>query len=595
MRKKGWMKKIIAGFLCIAMIAGICACGGGKDKSPDKDAGTKADVSAEENDSADTASDGEGDGVKDEDVVTITAMFDVGGDGVSTDDAVGQYIKDKLGIVIEYTNVTDDKLKVMAAGGDLPDLVELHNDAGVQMMDNLINSGALWPMDEWLENNGENLKAKIPDGLKYSKEVVGKGQTWFIPVEVQTMNEDLPNKNGFVGFFTRWDYYKELGCPEIHNEDEYLELLKQMVDAHPETADGKKVYGLSGWIDWGLWPYTISYPFSHGYGNQPNNQLWNKETGELEDMFTLEDGIFWKTLAFFNKAYRMGIMDPEAFTMKAAQYDAKVANGEVLACAYGWQQPDLSVCGEDAGMFVIPGAFPYISQIYPNESSLGYGRNNSLVISSKCEHPEKVMELLDFLNSDEGSRLARTGIQGVDWDYVDGKPELIGSRLENFLNGESDAPETGINRYKWLTSQTATNQAEDGYPLDLTTAKEYSVQSVTAAEKDFSEYYTNGEAKYPGEAYVALVNEGKMKTIGKPGKAVGLMASVSDESAKVFTKADEYFQANIAKIITCADDEAFAAQKQKMIDDVLAMGYEKALEEVHEKYEEAKETAKVFE
>ena len=70
---------------------------------------------------------------------------------------------------------------------------------------------------------------------------------------------------------------------------------------------------------------------------------------------------------------------------------------------------------------------------------------------------------------------------------------------------------------------------------------------------------------------------------------------MSDESAKVFTKADEYFQANIAKIITCADYDAFAAQKQKMINDVMAMGYEKALEEVREKFEEAKETAKVFE
>ena len=50
------------------------------------------------------------------------------------------------------------------------------------------------------------------------------------------------------------------------------------------------------------------------------------------------------------------------------------------------------------------------------------------------------------------------------------------------------------------------------YPLDLTLAKEYSVRSVNAAEKDFCDYYTNGEASYPGEAYVQLVNEGKMKT-----------------------------------------------------------------------------------
>lgn len=60
-------------------------------------------------------------------------------------------------------------------------------------------------------------------------------------------------------------------------------------------------------------------------------------------MFTKEDGIFWKGLAFFNKAYRMGIMDPEAFTMKAAQYNEKVKSGAVLTCEYNWVQPDKAV------------------------------------------------------------------------------------------------------------------------------------------------------------------------------------------------------------------------------------------------------------
>ncbi len=114
-------------------------------------------------------------------------------------------------------------------------------------------------------------------------------------------DKENPKKNGFVGFFTRWDCYKELGCPEITSEDEYLDVLKQMVDAHPETEDGKKVYALSGWTDWGLWPYKISYPFSFGYENLDNNQLFSHVTGDLEDMFTKEDGIFWKSLSFLIK------------------------------------------------------------------------------------------------------------------------------------------------------------------------------------------------------------------------------------------------------------------------------------------------------
>ena len=148
-------------------------------------------------------------------------------------------------------------------------------------------------------------------------------------------------------------------------------------------------------------------------------------------MFTVEDGPLWKALSFYNKAYRMGIMDPEAFTMKNSQYDDKIKNGEVLVCNYNWTQPDKNICGEDAAMYMIPGTFPYAMQIYPYANPLGYQAANALVISANCEYPERAMELIEFMTSDEGARLVRTGVPGEDWDVVDGEPELIGKRLEN--------------------------------------------------------------------------------------------------------------------------------------------------------------------
>ena len=534
-----------------------------------------------------------------DEVITLTVMGEVGNDCISTDDAIGRKIKEELGIVLECTMVTNDKLKVMAAGGDLPDIIQLHE--APTMAKSLIDAGALYPMDEWLGNNGENIKTKIPDGLKWSKDVLGGGQTYVLPVAIEVTDKENPKKNGFVGFFTRWDCYKELGCPEITSEDEYLDVLKQMVDAHPETEDGKKVYALSGWTDWGLWPYKISYPFSFGYENLDNNQLFSHVTGELEDMFTKEDGIFWKSLSFFNKAYRMGIMDPEAFTMKNAQYHSKVSNGEILVAADNWDTPDVAICGENAGMYVLPGAFPYIAGIYPLESRLGYTTTNAICISANCKYPEKAMELLEYLNSDEGSRLVRTGIQGEDWDIVDGKPELIGKRLDNFVSNNTQekdyadkASPQGIGKYSWMCSIQAINPTADGYPNDLTNSKEYTMLSVSAADKDFSDYYGAGKAQYPGEAYVQLVEEGKMKSLDANLITGKLMEPVSDDAVKIFSKADEYFQANIAKIITCEDEAAFEAQKQKMISDVLAMGYEKALAEVQEQFEKAKEMEKQF-
>ena len=66
------------------------------------------------------------------------------------------------------------------------------------------------------------------------------------------------------------------------------------------------------------------------------------------------------------------------------------------------------------------------------------------------------------------------------------------------------------------------------------------------------------------------------------------------EETPRYSIAMEYFQANIAKVITCADDDAFEEQKQKMISDVMAMGYESALEEVQANFEEAKNVVDSF-
>ncbi|GAA6303574.1 extracellular solute-binding protein [Eisenbergiella tayi] len=587
MRNTKLWKKTTAILMCAAMLTGLCACSKGAETGSSE---TVADSNGAKTEQAAESED---------EVITLTVMGEVGNDCISTDDAIGRKIKEELGIVLECTMVTNDKLKVMAASGDLPDIIQLHE--APTMAKSLIDAGALYPMDEWLENNGENIKTKIPDGLKWSKDVLGGGQTYVLPVAIEVTDKENPKKNGFVGFFTRWDCYKELGCPEITSEDEYLDVLKQMVDAHPETEDGKKVYALSGWTDWGLWPYKISYPFSFGYENLDNNQLFSHVTGELEDMFTKEDGIFWKSLSFFNKAYRMGIMDPEAFTMKNAQYHSKVSNGEILVAADNWDTPDVAICGENAGMYVLPGAFPYIAGIYPLESRLGYTTTNAICISANCKYPEKAMELLEYLNSDEGSRLVRTGIQGEDWDIVDGKPELIGKRLDNFVSNNTQekdyadkASPQGIGKYSWMCSIQAINPTADGYPNDLTNSKEYTMLSVSAADKDFSDYYGAGKAQYPGEAYVQLVEEGKMKSLDANLITGKLMEPVSDDAVKIFSKADEYFQANIAKIITCEDEAAFEAQKQKMISDVLAMGYEKALAEVQEQFEKAKEMEKQF-
>ena len=50
-------------------------------------------------------------------------------------------------------------------------------------------------------------------------------------------------------YAVRWDLYKEIGSPEIKNDDDYVEALKKMKEIYPETEDGLPVYALSAYND----------------------------------------------------------------------------------------------------------------------------------------------------------------------------------------------------------------------------------------------------------------------------------------------------------------------------------------------------------
>ena len=69
---------------------------------------------------------------------------------------------------------------------------------------------------------------------------------------------------------------------------------------------------------------------------------------------------------------------------------------------------------------------PYVSMYITNEFGdapvladiRGYGYLMNMITTS-CEHPDKVIKLFDFLTSKEGQLLVTLGIEGVTWNYTD--------------------------------------------------------------------------------------------------------------------------------------------------------------------------------
>lgn len=599
--KNDIFKRIMALAIVVLMCVTLFACGTGKDKGATT--GTVITTTAGTIDTSKEDATGATENVPDKSPIKLTigvpTQNNTLGDGTHQEYPVFSEITAQTGVTLDLVTYDAEKFKVLAAGGDLPDLISITEGT---YADTLISSGALLELDELLEKYGQNIIKNAPLAIKWSKQLVGNGKVYILPITVTAGNLSSPSVLGGFTFNTRYDIYKAIGSPKMSGEDDFLGVLKQMQDYQREATGNNKIYALSAWSDWGLWPYTFAYPYGNGFNLTDPNHLLNLETGEMEHQFLKEDGAFWKGLYFFNKAYRMGIFNPDGFTMKYAQYEEQIRNGTLLTEGFNWVQPDKEICGEMAIMTLLPGAFPVIPALYDMATPLGSLKGGARAINANCEYPERAMQLLNYFDSEDGARTLRNGIKGVDWDVVNGKAQYIGPRLEAIKEGkgfeyENEHPTGTGGDYRadalplyWTSGEFKTSDDE---PLALMSSEEMKKIGVSEAAKSFAQDFSP-DFVYQGQAYEKWVNEGIAKTYTSYPVEIFLFPAMSTESLQAENKAAEYFAANIAKIIMAKDDTSFNTIKAEMIKDVRAMGLEASEAEFQKNYETAKTLVSSF-
>ncbi|NJD01507.1 MAG: hypothetical protein FIA99_02635 [Ruminiclostridium sp.] len=583
--KSNIFKRLMAVSIAAIMSVSLFACGS-KQGGTTESSSTAASSESTESSPSTTA--------VDKTPITLTiGMGSTLSDGTHQDNSVFKEIEAQTGVTLSFVNYDVEKFKVLSAGGDLPDIFRVFSATAPS----LIESGALLPLDDLLDKYGQNIKQNIPIALKWSKQVAGKGKTYLLPA-FTTVADTSSSIDAGPTFNTRYDIYKAVGSPKMSGEDDYLNVLKQMQDYQRKATGDKKIYALSAWSDWGLWVYLISYPFAHGYTNSALNHFVNRETGVIESGLTAADGIFWKGLKFFNKAYRMGIFDPEAFTMKYGQYEAKVKAGTVLVADAQWFSLDATVLGDKAVLVQLAGAFPVLTDVYTAENPIGYQMEQARAINASTKYPERAMQLLNYFDSVDGARTLFNGIKGVDWDVVGGKAQLIGPRLEALKNGTindyAKANPTGIDGETYAAMGSAWTSGEfktpDGLPLNLKNTTEFKQNGVPTNKKSFAQDF-DPSFSYPGQVYAKWVKDGLAKTISTYPFAAFIIPPASAENEQISNKAAEYYVANMAKIIMAKDDATFDSVREAVIKEVMSMGMEAVNAEYKKNYESAEALA----
>ncbi|MBB6670217.1 hypothetical protein [Cohnella nanjingensis] len=475
---------------------------------------------------------------------------------------VANEIKAKTGVTMDIISSDPDKIKVMLAGGDLPDIMILPPDQAKVALDGKL----VMPLDELL--------AKAPNISKFQTalDVINArlnntdGHHYFLPINIAPNAKPFSNYAPWIGWYTRWDYYKEQGYPELKSYDDMIPMLADELKKHPTTDEGKKVYGLSGWTDWGLWSYYVPFVYAEGWTESTKNTT-TKPDGSYVYRYAA-DGPFWRGVEFYNKAFRAGILDKEAFTQKYSDYQGKVKSGQLLTIHMGWELDGANAYfkakGQDDKGFVAQVVDGATSQAYSLQSIVGLN-DPWIVISKNCKDPERAIAFLDYLYSYEGSGLLSNGLKGTQWDIENGKPEFTDATIKARTEDKDFGVKTGVGLYGKLQGLGgSTVDPSTGAYLDYGLTEKYFKTKLNPLDKDYSEHYGG---TYPGDAWNKLVEQGKAKSLS-PAFIPALPALQSqgdDDLAKIEANIEQILIKETPKAVMAKDDAAFQKEKERIL------------------------------
>ena len=241
----------------------------------------------------------------------------------------------------------------------------------------------------------------------------------------------------------RWDLYKELGYPDIADLDGLLDVLGQMMEAHPTNDAGDPAYPLSLWADWdggdGMLGIANVVQLTTWYGEKLRGSVILKPDGTFTPL-TDKTGSYYKILHFLNDAYRRGLVDPDSGTQDWNTACAKMSAGQVYLMWYSWQvgfwNSEDRLQDGTAFIFV-----PVADQNYYCDADAYFGSGRLFGVGSQVDDAkyEKILEFLNWYASPEALEYQHAGIK--DFNYTVGEDGKYTAINTNALMDNLPVPE----------------------------------------------------------------------------------------------------------------------------------------------------------
>lgn len=400
MNKKRALTTLTATALLLSTFLG--ACSSKNDSTPDSSA-TSPSSSTEATASKDAQK-----------PATFTYFLFDPGDNVPQHTKIGDIIQQKTGVTVKYERLVgeqEQKLGVMVAGGDYPDLIQ------TGLTQKLIDAKALIPLEELIEKHAPNIKRIY--GPYWNRLKALDGHIYALP---QVAPTGTPSKGISPAFWIQKEVLKDAGFPKITTFDQYVEVLKAYWKKHPQIDGADTIPFEILTYDWRHFTLTTAMQFLAG-GPNDSRALVDPEKNELK-FYQTDENISKRYYSKLNDMYNEGMIDKEAFVMNFEQYLAKLSSGRVLGMFdQKWQfqtaLDSLKQQGKNNRMFV-PLQLTFDESIkadYLDVPSLNYNAGFSITVN--CKDPVRAIQYADFMASDEGQILRNWGVKDEDFKVSD--------------------------------------------------------------------------------------------------------------------------------------------------------------------------------
>lgn len=245
------------------------------------------------------------------------------------------------------------------------------------------------------------------DGL----DIFDDGHIWGVPRST-VMRAD--------GFALNENWLKNLNIDyhegDFLTTDEFFDILYAFTYDDPDGNGADDTYGLMGYS---LPDGTLITSLQHIFGIGTGSEFFMMDGKPEMLKYSREYDNYKRYLAFANKCWEAGVIDPDAFSIDLTVATDRRTFGTV-GC-YSTYPGTMTVVATDD----FPETYVYCPGVVENEGdTFGYGEFATGIywywaINSQCEHPEKVLEVFDYILSDEQwTNLNAGSVEGFGFDIT---------------------------------------------------------------------------------------------------------------------------------------------------------------------------------